>query len=108
MADVRVLVASTRSARLLESYSASWIATLSVVGAATGFTVRVAVRDTLPSVAEIVTDETDDTEVVATEKAALVEPAGIITLAGTDATALELERFTTVGNVWPAVIVTVP
>jgi len=54
-------------------------------GAASGFTVKVADRVTPPPETEIVTRVCTVTEVVKMLKPALVTPAGIMTLLGTDA-----------------------
>ena len=102
---MRVLVASTRSARFEDSYSARWIATVSVAGV----TLRTAERDNPFSEAVIVASNDEETDVVLTVKLALVAPAGIVTLVGTVTTgALELDKETVVEDGEAALIVTVP
>jgi len=83
------LVASTLSCRSPAAYSAKVIETLSVV-ADEGDTVRIAVRVAPPNAAEIVVELDAVTAFDVTLKAALVAPAGTVTLAGTVATAVLL------------------
>lgn len=70
VALVRVLVASIRSVRLRESYSARWIATVS----SAGVTVKVATREIPFNEAVTVALKEDETEVVLTAKFAPVAP----------------------------------
>jgi hypothetical protein len=69
--------------------------TESVDSAGGGLTVRSDVTSTLPAEAVIVAVCSEPTVVVVTEKGAVVAPCATVTLAGTDAAALLLERFTT-------------
>jgi len=74
-----------------------------------GVTVRVAERDRPLSVAPIVVVADEETDDVLTVKLALVEPAGIVTLAGTVTEGeLELDSVTVVGDEAAALSVTVP
>jgi hypothetical protein len=80
-----------------------------VVGGGTGVTVRDAVRVTPALAAVIVTGVDAVTEADETVKAALVAPAATVTLAGTVAAVLLLERFTSAPPAGAALVrVTVP
>jgi hypothetical protein len=73
-----------------------------------GATVSVALRITPPEDAEIVTGVDAAGAVVVIENDAVALPAATVTLAGTDAAALLLDRVTTVAAVTGTLIVTVP
>ena len=109
-----MLVASTRNTRFELSNSARVILTVSVLGggggggAATVLIVSVALR-VMPSRAPlIVALAVAVTVVVLIVKFAEDAPVAIVTLAGTDATALLLARVTTVAAVAAALNLTVP
>jgi hypothetical protein len=80
--------------------------TLSVVAA--GVTVRLAALLVPPRPAAIVTDVVVLTGVVVTVNVALVAPAGTVTVVGTDAAALLLDKLTAVDADGAALKVTVP
>ena len=106
-----VLVASTRNVRFELSNSARVILTVSALGgggAAFGLIVSVAVRVTPLKVALIVALVAAVTAVVLTLKLAVDAPAATVTLAGTEAAALLLARFTTVADGAVALKLTVP
>src|SRR5215213_4193571 len=107
VASAREPLASTRSVRFDESYSALCTETVSAL-ACGGLTVNVAVRVTPPETALTVTAEGEVTGLVLTPKVADVEPAATVTLAGTLASVLPVERFTTVAACAGALKVTVP
>ena len=103
----RELVASTRSLRFDDSYSARVMETVSTDGVA-GFIVRAAERDELFKVAMTVALVAAETCVVLTVKFADDAPAATVTLAGTVAAALLLAN-RTAAAVWTfAFNVTVP
>lgn len=104
---MRLLLASTRNVRFDVSYSAREIPTVSLV-ACVAVTVSVAEREIPFSVAVMIELTGDAIEIVLTVKFTLVAPAGTVTLAGTEAIALELERVTVVGDEAAALSVTVP
>ena len=114
VAELLVLVASTRKARLPESYSARVIRTVSVAGggggggAVTELIVSDAERVTPLKAAEIVAVVVALTAVVLTAKLAEDAPAATITLAGTVADALLLAMVTVVAAGAAALSVTVP
>ncbi len=102
-ASARVLVASMRSVRLADSYSARAIETVSTdgvgVGAGVGVVeliVRTAERDVPLRVAVTVAVVVAETCVVLTVKLADEAPAATVTLDGTDAAALLLDSRTVV------------
>lgn len=107
VADELVLVASTRSVRFAESYSARVTETLSEAEAC-GFIVRFAERDVPFKVALIVAVVAPDTRPVLTVKFADEAPAGTVRLSGTVAAELLLDSWTVVA-VWTlALSFTVP
>ena len=108
-----MLVASTRTTRLPESYSARVIRTVSVAGgggggAFTGLIVSDAERVTPFKAAEMAAVVVALTAVVLTVKVPEVAPAATVTLAGTVADALLLARVTVVAAGAAALSVTVP
>ena len=106
-----MLVASTRTTRLDESYSARVIRTVSVVGCGgtlTGLIVSDAVRVNPLNVALIVAVLVVVTATVLTVNVADDAPAATVTEAGTVADALLLASVTTVADVAAALSLTVP
>ena len=102
---MRLLLASTRKARFDAVYSALEIPTVSP----DGVTVIVAEREMPFNDAPIVAANDEETFVVLTVKFALVEPAGTVTLAGTETIGeLELVKVTVVAVEAAALKVTVP
>ena len=102
---MRVLVASTRKVRFDAVYSARWMPTVSPAG----LTVSVALREMPFKVALMVEVNCEEIDVVLIVKVALVAPAGMDTLAGTETIgAPELARLIVVGTEAAALKVIVP